>query len=187
MTGFQLVGDVVGCDVRFRVSGKPVTQGSLVSFPLISRDWADGVLRELGALRDTHERRRASGWTEAAPDYAAAIIAAARRLRVITKHSDDALEPWRNRVRGAAARAWGARPPYDGPVAIELTFHLPAPKSVRCLIPRTRPDGDKLERAVLDSLTGVIYADDGQVADCVRRKRWAQAEGPGVDVWVKSM
>ncbi len=35
------------------------------------------------------------------------------------------------------------------------------------------PDGDKLERAILDGLTGIAYHDDNEVDTCGRHKRWA--------------
>jgi Holliday junction resolvase RusA-like endonuclease len=42
------------------------------------------------------------------------------------------------------------------------------------------PDLDKLVRAILDSLTGVVWRDDAQVVDIVARKVYA--ETPGVDI-----
>jgi len=62
-------------------------------------------------------------------------------------------------------------------VSLRLTFTMRRPathfgtgKNKRKLRPTapwyqaTRPDADKLARAVLDALTGVAYRDDGQVA-----------------------
>jgi Holliday junction resolvase RusA-like endonuclease len=42
------------------------------------------------------------------------------------------------------------------------------------------PDLDKLIRAILDALTGVVWRDDGQVVDIVASKVYADT--PGVDV-----
>lgn len=71
-----------------------------------------------------------------------------------------------------------------GPVAISLAFALGRTKSLPKRFERphlTKPDLDKLARAVLDALTGVAFNDDAQVTrlDCV--KRYAlEGEQPGV-------
>lgn len=44
--------------------------------------------------------------------------------------------------------------------------------------PITKPDKDKLERRVLDALTGVIYADDGQVVGGESSKWFAVGDMP---------
>jgi len=70
------------------------------------------------------------------------------------------------------------QPITEAPVRVELEFFLPMPKSARASL-RTlgvayhtaRKDIDKLERAVLDSLTRAgVYGDDSQVAVLVASK-----------------
>ena len=46
------------------------------------------------------------------------------------------------------------------------------------------PDLDKLERAVLDALTAVVWVDDSQVAEVDKRKVYADDMPPGVNVTV---
>ena len=53
--------------------------------------------------------------------------------------------------------------PLGNPIALTLNFGLIAPKTVKRAMPTVPPDLDKLVRAVLDGLTGVVYADDSQV------------------------
>lgn len=60
----------------------------------------------------------------------------------------------------------------DGPVSMQLTFRLTAPKSVRREHPTVRPDLDKLVRAVLDALTGLAYKDDSQVVSIQASKTY---------------
>jgi len=69
--------------------------------------------------------------------------------------------------------------PWEGAVALNITFYMPRPKSCpkTRLYPEVRPDVDKLERCVLDALTGVLYADDGQVTDLQSRKRYSEKVG----------
>lgn len=50
-------------------------------------------------------------------------------------------------------------------------------------MPETRPDADKLLRAVGDALTGVVYRDDAQLTTVVVRKRWAKTEGVLVELY----
>lgn len=100
------------------------------------------------------------------------------------------LKLWRNLVRDAAS-AWrldhtgyGA-PLFDRyvPVDIYLVFFLQRPKSVKREYPVTKPDIDKLERAILDGLKGEIFFDDAQVIDVVKSKRYAPSGSPpGVKV-----
>ena len=68
-----------------------------------------------------------------------------------------------------------------GPVEVLLHFELARPKSARRLLPSTKPDLDKLARAVLDALTGVVFKDDAQVVDLRVTKRYGT---PGVHVIV---
>ena len=59
--------------------------------------------------------------------------------------------------------------PLDGPLSIEVVFYLPRPKNeTKAQRARTwhtvRPDVDKLLRAVLDPLSGVVITDDARIA-----------------------
>lgn len=89
--------------------------------------------------------------------------------------SSKAVKPWRVDV------AWAAREhfptPLAGPVRLELGFVMPRPKSTpKSKTPAAikRPDVDKLARAVLDAITGVVVADDSQVVHLVATKRIAE-------------
>lgn len=44
--------------------------------------------------------------------------------------------------------------------------------------PHKKPDVDKWARHTLDAMTGVIYADDGQVVDLLCAKRYAEGDEP---------
>jgi len=81
--------------------------------------------------------------------------------------------------------------PWREAVAVRLAFFLPRPKMhfgsgrnssqlkpSAPTVPATRPDIDKLSRAVLDALTGIVFSDDAQVADLQAHKFFADAERP---------
>ncbi|WP_415395492.1 RusA family crossover junction endodeoxyribonuclease [Rhodococcus globerulus] len=98
--------------------------------------------------------------------------------------SSKAVGPWRERVALAAhSHADGL---IGGPIGIRLKFVMPRPKSApkRTTPPAIkRPDIDKISRAILDAITGVLIADDSQVTDLHATKRIAEInENHGVHI-----
>jgi crossover junction endodeoxyribonuclease RusA len=85
---------------------------------------------------------------------------------VITSDTRRGLKDWRSDIAFEARRHFTTL--WQGPVAIDVTFVMPRPKSLAKKYERpwqtTRPDADKLLRALFDSLKGVAYLDDAQVA-----------------------
>lgn len=94
--------------------------------------------------------------------------------RPIITSDNSKLKPWRQELAQTAMvamRGCGAKMAARGvPISISLTFYFERPKSEKksAIHKVTKPDLDKLLRAVLDGLTGIVYADDGQVcvAEC---------------------
>ncbi len=91
---------------------------------------------------------------------------------------------WKTAI-AAVARQQVAQLPalLDGAIGMTVVFHLRRPKSQtraqRAVVwHTTRPDVDKLLRAVLDPLTGVIIADDARIAYVIASKRFALADEP---------
>ncbi len=101
----------------------------------------------------------------------------------------NALRDWRKAVRRSALEAMESALPIKGPVRVYATFALHRPKSRRDPYPAGYPDLDKLDRAIRDALTGVVWDDDGQVVDSQTRKRWAGSTDalpwPGVRITVE--
>jgi len=96
------------------------------------------------------------------------------RVRIVHAKTED-LAVWRGAVTQAAVEHWGDVAPLDEAVWLSTTFYLPRPRSAprARLYPDRLPDIDKLARAVLDSLTGVVFVDDARVVDLVVSKRYA--------------
>jgi len=67
-------------------------------------------------------------------------------------------------------------------VSIVWTLAKPKSKAKRIIHITTKPDTDKLARAVLDSLTGVAYEDDAQVVSIYARKQYGLPERTEVRV-----
>jgi len=102
-----------------------------------------------------------------------------RTGRTVLVESSARVKPFRAVAALTATEAW-QRPPTADAVGLEVAFRFVRPKShhkadgsLRAGAPLTpgKPDIDKLLRALLDALTGVIYVDDAQVA-CI----WATKE-----------
>jgi Holliday junction resolvase RusA-like endonuclease len=96
------------------------------------------------------------------------------------------LRTWRQDVAGTAREAMEGASPYTEPVDVRLMFWLSRPqghfgtgrnseklKASAPIAPGRQPDLDKLCRAILDALTGIVFKDDGQVVGLTASKLWA--------------
>lgn len=116
-----------------------------------------------------------------------------RGRRAIVTADNARTKPWESVVAHAALDAMGGeRAMLTGPLRVELDFCVPRPKKLlRCdgtpldpsHLPITRPDLDKLVRAVLDALTVAgVWIDDAQVVTVRASKTYG---APGVSVLVE--
>jgi crossover junction endodeoxyribonuclease RusA len=107
------------------------------------------------------------------------------RYPVVTSDNPN-LKGWRLFVAHEAQRHAGAGP-MSGGVRVMLDFALQRPKSLpkRTSQHLKKPDIDKLARAVLDALTGILYHDDSEVVRLEVTKRYAAPiEAPSVRITV---
>lgn len=127
-------------------------------------------------------------------------------VRTVTKggrtwsfHGSPGLPAWRALVADAARTAVLGRPgPFQGAAQVALVFHLPRPKNhwtskgtLKPWAPRwptTRPDVDRLARAVLDAISlgdpPPVLGDDSLVVSLEAGKVYcAWGEPPGVTVF----
>ena len=134
--------------ISFRVGATPAPQGSLSAFVVYPKD--GGRPRAVSS----HGKKSSPGVK--------------------------ALHAWRGAVEDEARKAIGTGGPYAGPVRVHLLFRLPRPASKPRWrwLPWERPDLDKLTRATLDALTGIVYDDDARVVDLHARKRYALPGDP---------
>ncbi len=98
--------------------------------------------------------------------------------RVIVTHANRRTMSWRQEVAAALVQVLPPAndPIFRRPAAVEVraTFYLPRPKSLpkRIQTPAARPDLDKLLRAALDAMTGLVFDDDAQVAAITASKAY---------------
>jgi len=105
----------------------------------------------------------------------------------IVTDSNRNVKSWSQLVAEGASHALQQLPQHEREllplgVRVSLFFYLPRPKkhSKRgVFVPHcVAPDIDKLERAVLDALSGVVYHDDRQVTEVVKGKYYADVDMP---------
>ena len=99
------------------------------------------------------------------------------------------LKPWRRTVTAAAATALAGRDGFDPEAAlfILLDFYLPRPKTVTRARPNVKPDGDKLLRAICDSISdAAVWVDDSRPV-VHHSEKWYADDKPGVRVVVGAL
>jgi Holliday junction resolvase RusA-like endonuclease len=89
------------------------------------------------------------------------------------------LKGWRQLVAHAASQALRDDRRctfFEGAGPVCADFYLPRPKSLGAKVRAhmTRPDVDKLARAINDALTGVVWRDDSQVVQLKVTKAYAR-------------
>ncbi|MCD4549692.1 RusA family crossover junction endodeoxyribonuclease [Schaalia sp. lx-260] len=108
---------------------------------------------------------------------------------VMVHHKGAELKAWRTKVafevtRAAQSKGWEL--PLDEPVSIDVSFHLPRPTRARFDRPATKPDLDKLMRAIGDALTvtGNVIKDDSRIVRWIGSKHYAGVSMEGVSISV---
>ena len=97
------------------------------------------------------------------------------------------LRPWRATMTAhltACTGTWfGAWEPYDGPLFVDVTFHMPRPKRPKYSLPAVKPDCDKLCRALGDAMTtSGLIKDDARITTWHARKRYADEGCEGITI-----
>lgn len=108
---------------------------------------------------------------------AKAFMRKGARFPIVTSDNPQ-LKGWRQLVAHAASQALHQTTGgvfIEGPVRLCAGFYLPRPKSLggKPRAHMTRPDVDKLARAIGDALTGVVWRDDSQVVQLKVEKQYA--------------
>lgn len=114
--------------------------------------------------------------------------------KIVYVHDNKHLKKWTAAVKFGALEH--KCKPVPGPIWLTILYIMPRPKAHFTKrgdlkpdapeLPMGRPDADKLERAVFDSLTGVAYRDDSQVVHVSHGKVYVNnsTDSPGVRIRV---
>lgn len=103
------------------------------------------------------------------------------------REDNPATKPWRSAVAWEATAAMAGAAPMAGPLELAALFYFPRPKShyrtgkhadiLKDSAPfycATKPDADKLLRAIGDALTGIVFRDDSQFVKVTATKLYGQ-------------
>ncbi len=110
--------------------------------------------------------------------------------KIVVTSANPKLKKWRTEVGKAAQIAMADSAmkmwPKGIPVRVTAEFYFNRPESTKEAISfkTTKPDLDKLLRAILDGMEGVVYEHDAQVATESSRKRFTNVE-PHVHISVE--
>ncbi|MBO4127772.1 RusA family crossover junction endodeoxyribonuclease [Streptococcus suis] len=120
---------------------------------------------------------------------------AGRRFGRTKVYEDDKMTAWRDKCTALVAQLYDG-PYFDGPIKIDMTFYIPAPKSMseppkprsktkkvqeyddfvneRIYVDK-KPDLDNLEKAVYDSISkaGNVWTDDNIIVEHTTRKLYS--------------
>jgi Holliday junction resolvase RusA-like endonuclease len=101
--------------------------------------------------------------------------------------NDKELKAYRKAIANEADKYYEEMHSHNDDMGYQLyvLFFVPRPKSVKRLLPTTRPDTDKYVRSVGDALTSNpkykikgFWDDDSQVVDILARKRYVNEKHP---------
>lgn len=141
------------------------------------------VRRLLVAKRSMNPAKVKHFFVEGLPKPKGSLVAVPSKTGKIvmmeSRHGEarHAYSAWMDAVRYAARSKHYL--PTDGEVEMTIDFRLPRPKSAKKRPrPYVKPDLDKLARAVLDALTGIVYVDDAQVCKLDLSKNYARVDYP---------
>lgn len=137
-----------------------------------------------------------SVWVSGTPAPQGSLKAFVRGKRAIITSANKRTMPWRATVREQLIDAGHGHELLDSPVRIVMEFHMQRPKGhygkkglrkSAPPYPTVKPDIDKLERAVLDALTGVVLWDDARVVEINSKKKWANGHIVGMLLTVEPL
>lgn len=117
-----------------------------------------------------------------------------RTVKRATGNQPHPIAEFKAAVKYAASQAYSGAP-LEGPLRVDVVFVFPRPSALRWKtkpMPRiqhiSKPDRDNLDKAVLDSLKGLVWIDDCQACDG-RIQKWIAAgdEQPHVEVTIEQV
>ena len=99
----------------------------------------------------------------------------ARRGSFTTTYEDKGMKSWRECCRLLIANLYMGQPILEGALRAKVRFFIKPPqyiskkKNQQALIDETipvgkKPDVDNYEKALYDSMSGIVFKDDGQIA-----------------------
>ena len=90
------------------------------------------------------------------------------------------LNIWTRQIQQTAREAYSPADPSNAAIDLKIKFFMPVSRNKGACI--TRPDLDKLARAVMDALAGIVYVDDSQVVRLTAEKVYNPFTGADIEI-----
>ena len=109
----------------------------------------------------------------------------ARRGRGVVAYEKKEMKAWRAECSKLIREAFESKKMIKGPLKIGVTFYIAPPKYISSkkklrekleaeeIFCGKKPDIDNYLKALLDSMTGIVFKDDGQVVECSAKKLYS--------------
>ena len=109
----------------------------------------------------------------------------ARRGRGVVAYEKKEMKTWRAECLKLIEEVFETKDLIEGPLKIDATFYIRPPKYILLkkklkerleaekILCSKKPDIDNYLKALLDSMTGIVFKDDGQVVECSARKLYS--------------
>lgn len=119
----------------------------------------------------------------------------ARRGRGVVAYEKKEMKIWRAECSKLIKEVFGTEKLIEGPLKIDTTFYIHPPKYISSkkklrgkleaeeIFCSKKPDIDNYLKALLDSMTGIVFKDDGQVVECRARKLYSMK--PKIIFWLE--
>lgn len=121
----------------------------------------------------------------------------ARRERGVVAYEKKEMKIWRAECSRLIKEAFGSDRLIETPLKIDVIFYIQPPKYIfskkrlkekleaEKIFCGKKPDIDNYLKALLDSMTGIVFKDDGQVVECRARKLYSL--NPRMDFTIKEV
>ena len=109
----------------------------------------------------------------------------ARRGRGVIAYEKKEMKAWRVECSKLIKKNFKTEELIEGPLKIDVVFYIQPPKYISSkrklrekleaeeIFCSKKPDIDNFLKALLDSMTGIVFKDDGQVVECRARKLYS--------------
>ena len=109
----------------------------------------------------------------------------ARHRRGVVAYEKKEMKTWRTECSKLISEVFETEKLIEGPLKIDVTFYIQPPKYIHFkkklkekleaeeIFCGKKPDIDNYLKSLLDSMTGVVFKDDGQVVECRARKLYS--------------
>ena len=121
----------------------------------------------------------------------------ARRGNFTTAYEDKEMKAWRNKCRLLITKLYTDQPALEGALKVKVKFYIKSPqyiskvkKNKQALIDEIIPvskkaDLDNYIKALFDSANGILYKDDGQIAEIYAAKVYSTS--PRIEIEIEEI